>query len=67
MAEETTIIDMTPLPTRPPREKQAPTKKGVLLQISNCRKAEGRDNQWGQEAKERLAAQAAQFGITLNF
>lgn len=67
MAEETTIIEMTPLPTRPPREKKAPTKKGVLNKVRNCRKAEGRDNEWGPEAKARLVAEAAEFGITLNF
>ena len=60
-------VDMTPLDPKPARQKRDMTETDVSAMIVNCRKAEGRFNQWGPDAKARLAEKAASFGITLNF
>ena len=60
-------VDMTPLAPKPPKVKRELTKADALAMIVNCRKAEGRFNEWGPEAKARLTELAASFGITLNF
>ena len=52
-------IDMTPKKSKPL------TRKGLMNQVRNMKKAQGTENEWGYEALERLKAKAEALGITL--
>ena len=52
-------IDMTPKKSKPL------TRKGLMNQDRNMKKAQGTENEWGYEALERLKAKAESLGITL--
>tara|TARA_R100001015_G_C4518879_1_gene88431 strand:- start:198 stop:407 length:210 start_codon:yes stop_codon:yes gene_type:complete len=51
--------------TTPKRKTKKVTRKGILDQVRCMKRANGTENEWGPEARSRLAAKAASIGITL--
>ena len=57
-------IEMTPVESKATK----PVSRAQFdANVLNCRKALGKTNEWGADARARLTKQAETFGITLNF
>ena len=50
-----------------PKKAKKVTRKGILNQVRNLKRAEGTENEWGGEARAKLKAKAATIGIEVQF
>ena len=58
-------VDEGEMPT--PKKAKKVTRKGILNQVRNLKRAEGTENEWGGEARAKLKAKAATIGIEVQF
>jgi|TARA_R100001510_G_C7472586_1_gene88196 hypothetical protein len=65
MPKTNEVIKLGEVDMPPKRKAKVLTRKGLMNQVRNMKRAQGTENEWGPEALSRLKAKAESIGITL--
>tara|TARA_R100000742_G_C4206110_1_gene33802 strand:+ start:161 stop:373 length:213 start_codon:yes stop_codon:yes gene_type:complete len=66
-AEKAEVLKVAEVDMPTPKKTKKVTRKGILNQVRNMKRAEGTENEWGGHARAKLKAKAATIGIDVQF